>query len=374
MAIDIKNFVDINIKPLERVGESGSRPEVLVVGAPSEFTESGYIRSCNSDYTKFYSDVLQTVEIKDEMSEEYKSYAKIFFANGGIALRFTGKKYEEITDVKARKDYINNVIIVDYNKDPKERLSGETESNSEDDTQENIYQKILIRRDGYEEGKPIEAQEIDPKHPFTAVKISRTIGAEMTIAAYLSKMQVYEAGSVADYDFTQEYELKEDLSGGLDYESEKSLEKIPFNYEMQIGGRYLNIGGNTLDGESLVEKYVTIILTQTVTEKVFNVLSAKLKGQSGIATIRTAIAAELNKYVGSGFLVTNKVWTSPDLVVANGVRSGETEVVIRKNTPLSAGYYIHMFKLDETGRKAYAFIILPTAKGIRYVKIDGRTM
>ena len=50
------------------------------------------------------------------------------------------------------------------------------------------------------------------------------------------------------------------------------------------------------------------------------------------------------------------------------------ETIITKNTPISNGYYIHMFKISGDLRKAYAVIVVATNKGIRYVIVDGKAI
>lgn len=380
--MNIRNFVNINIEKLQKVSESGSRPHVIVYNTPAaENSEGGNISiyGTNSSYSKYYD--AEGEEINN-LTDEQKDYSKIFFANGGVELEFSTKNLDDF--IKQEKENKDNVIFVRFSKEGEKSLP----DTSTLDNLKGVYQKILIVRI-----KPDSIENIKNKNTssFVAIKVSSTIGAEMTIAAYLSKMKCYE--EIADYDFTEEYQLKEDLSdlkyieGGNPYNTvgndktiateestEGSIQYIAYNFEMKVGNKYLNIGGNTVDGNSLVEQFVTIVLTQTVTEKVFNALSTKLVGQSGLAAIRTAMAAELDRYVTSGFLTTTKVWMEPNLIVTNKVRPDETETVITKNTPLSSGYYIHLFKLSEDGRRVYAFILLPTTKGIRYVEVDGRTM
>ena len=116
-------------------------------------------------------------------------------------------------------------------------------------------------------------------------------------------------------------------------------------------------------------------MQQDLTTSVFKTLSTKISGQKGLAAIRTSISEVMDMFVNSGFLTTEKVWTSSDLVLPNkadGTKPNET--IITKNTPISNGYYIHMFKISGDLRKAYAVIVVATNKGIRYVIVDGKAI
>lgn len=437
--VDIRNFVNININPQQKVAENGTRYKVIVYGLGD--TEETLI-GANSDYTVFYKD--DGTDVRN-LGQPYYNYAKIFFQNGGVELTFV--KADSLKDILAdesKKKYLDTIIFV------KAKTSGKsfTYDDIKDDREyvgglKGVYRKILIARTstsdyaGYGNTDNDEGNNSNGNR-FIAVKVSNIVGAEMTIAAYLSKMKVYDETSVNDYDFTEEYGLytgtvvtenldiyknnnllytmnsngndnnqmydrvpadddintnttyylldtKEDVSdvieGGVT--DGQSLQGTPYNFEMVVGGRSLNIGGNVIghpsginpECYSLVEQFIIIVLTQTTTSAVFTALSAKLSGQKGMGSLRTALSAELNKYVNSGFLVTNRVWMQPTLIMPNEVDSSqEPETVITKNTPLAAGYYIHVFKLSTDRRKVYIVMILPTKKGIRYVQVEGRTI
>lgn len=396
MAIGITNFVNINIEKLQRTIDSGTRPTVVVYEVPSSAIEdlltgdenpgAGTFEDlilvgASSDYNTFYEPSgEETKRIKDS---NVKQYARIFFQNGGVRLIFTARSLTALSDSEYKKENLQNIIWVQYNLDGRPKADykdGNNPISLKDLIGTGIYSKLLI----YRSGSAVSAagglpKEIENVKSSVIIKTSDIVGAEMTVAAYLSKMKVYD--KVADYDFTEEFGVREDLSNLLDNSIDNPTNDrpvvigFPVNLEMQVGtNKYLNVGGNTFAGTPLVEQFVTTVLTQTLTDKVFDVLSTKLVGQRGLAAIRTAISAELDRYVNSGFLTTDKVWASNDLIIDNPLNPGHPETIITKNTPLASGYYIHLFKLSLDRQAAYAFILLPTVKGIRYIKIDGRTM
>lgn len=343
MAIDIRNLVNVNIEPYTSTLDSGSRPIALIYGGTTKYEASSL------------ADVV-SAGIK-ENTLEYNG-AKLFFENGGIKLKAVGSNLPTKASDLMTKDLLENVIIINI---------GTANTYTEDDFKKSgIYKKIII-----EGGTSVPTTS----KSFTAYKIenSATSGERYLIGAYLSKIKVYNESSIKDYSMTLESGTLADVSSKITTTSGTSLESLAYNFDMLIGGNYYNIGGNCTDGSDLVNNFVTIVLEQTTTNVLFRTLSAKLKGQTGLSAIRTAISSELDKYVYSGFLATNKVWTDEDLVISSAV-GGADEVVITKNTPLSSGYHIHLFKLSSSERSAYAFLILPTSKGIRYIKVDGYSL
>lgn len=344
MAIDIRNLVNINIEPYKSASDSGTRSTALVYGGTLKY-----------DATSL-ADVKKAGVKEDSL--EYNG-AKLFFENGGIKLKAVGTNLPtKATDLMC-KDLLENIIIINI---------GTTNTYNESDfAKAGIYKKIII-----EGGTSLPTSS----KSFTAYKLetSTSSGERYLIGAYLSKIKVYNESSIKDYSMTLETgSTITDLSSKVTSESDSSLEDISYNFNMLIGGNYYNIGGNCTDGSDLVNNFTTIVLEQTTTNALVRTLSAKLKGQTGLSAIRTAISSELDKYVYSGFLSTNKVWTDEDLTLPSEV-GGNDEVVITKNTPLSSGYHIHLFKLSSNERSVYAFLILPTSKGIRYIKVDGYSL
>lgn len=354
--IEINNFVNVNIERNVQLTLSGSREEVLLFSAKTSATLVGH----NSDYTKFYSSSSSNTEV--ELDDADKPYAKYFFMNGGCKL--TLKKDAIPTDEDGFKALSTNNVIL---------ASEATISNATFtalDSLKGVYQKIIVVR------TEDPSNDSTPESSFIASKYSMKVGSEMAIAGYLSQIKFYQNNSPVDYDFTLETlptGSEEDLSDKVILD-EDSLIKYKYNFNMKIGDNYYNIGGNTTDGNDLVEQFGLIVMEQELTTSIFKTLSTKVSGQKGLASIRTSVADTLNNFVDSGFLITNQVWTQNDLVLENKVKKGNYEVVIAKNTPISNGYYIHIFKISTDLRKAYVAIVVATNKGIRYVEVDGKAI
>lgn len=355
--MNITDIVNINLTRGTEVYETGTRPQVVLYGcADTGITDGDIVFGYSSDFTKFYKKGSSTALTIS--SEALKSYLTVFFANGGSEIMLKTSSIPTASN-SFRSIDLANVVLAQMNL---------TYTNAKTIFDANkglptIYKKIIcvasttaVTKDDYD---------------GIAVKVSPATGAEMAICAYLSKMKVYESGSPVDYAFTEEYKIEEDKLADLEL-GNLEVTNLPYNFETKIGNRYLNIGGNALSGNDLVEEYVSIILAQTCTNAVFTALSTKVSGQVGLSVIRTALSAELDRYVSSGFLVTDKVWTKPDFYLPNKADTNlADECVVKRNTPISSGYLIHLFRLSKDGRKAYIYLILPTRKGIRYVSIDG---
>lgn len=419
--IDIRNFVNVNIERLRMSQENGTRPEVLLflgdtsIPLPNGISSDVALTYCgmaskedetykpiatfvgaSSDFKRFYLTESVYVEVDEDKllgNKTLYDYAKTFFENGGVRLTIVSGKVEGLTKDTIKKVIGQTPIIFaelgfdnekdNTNESPLAKIAKllngkDSEGKTNENAVKGVYQKIFAYREDIVDGDITPATIADDESsPFIVRKISGKVGAEMAICAYLSKISVYENGSIADYDFTEEYGIEEDLAPRIaeNGNEDKSLANITYNFEMKVSGRYINIGGNAIDGEDLVEQFVIIILQQTVSVQVMNALTAKLIGQKGTNALYSAVSAELYRYVNSGFLVTDRVWTRPTLSMPNLADTNLTpETVIEKNTPLLSGFAIHVFSLSTDRRSAYIVIILPTAKGIRYVQIDGKAI
>lgn len=167
-------------------------------------------------------------------------------------------------------------------------------------------------------------------------------GVQMSMAAYLTRVNVDYYNSVQDYMFTAEsvnyifenYQGVSDTYGEY-YDDDalyKRLNKLNINIDCYLENAVRNLGGNDMKGYNLINTYTLILLNQTLTERLVGLLVNKIKYNStGLTMIGTTIAKELGRYVTNGFLSTDKSWVEDDLIY-NGT------TIISKNTPLRKGY------------------------------------
>lgn len=198
-------------------------------------------------------------------------------------------------------------------------------------------------------------------------------GLELTIGAYLTKINIDRYESVQDYAFTEETIITKDFAPVEDNTLAVNLIDNSFNFIGKVLDKDLNLGGNDSKGYSLVNQFMLICLHQTLTEKIWGLLQNKIKyNNTGLNAVSSFITQELQRYVDNGYLSTNKTWTGEDLYNEVGV------LIIRKNTPLTLGYKFVISPLSTLSLKdmqenklPLISILIADAYAIRKINIDG---
>lgn len=367
MDINIKRFVDIDIQYHITNTVSSIRDTVVLMTTEGEAGNNKIFDSLsalNADST--YNQYTKAIQ-----------YADIFFRNGGIKLDIrcgitTNEQIvEEISKLPTTE------IIVAYTGEFTELQEAAETLTAKEGTVGNISaiyginQKILI-------GRVEEASDYSTINNF-AVKVSKIEGAEMTIAAYLSKIQIYGTNTIQDYAFTIENFTTEQQSSIVN--DDTLLGQVldnNLNVDMELANAIRNLGGNLTNGLDLTNQYVLIVLQQTVTDRLLSLLTQKIKGNSGLSSIYTTIAGELGRYVTNGYLTTDKVWTDSTKTINYNNR---TYTLIEQGTPLTLGYQIVVLPLnsltdeDKTARKCPPiYIFLADSYGIRNITINGEVI
>lgn len=430
--IDLKNFVDINIQRHILKDISGTRNTVVL------FTNDALALGEYSGQISFYSNTYNTIEVT---IKDYKTkfagktntlqYLAEYFNNGGIkALVICEIDIDDMiheTD-NAIDDEILSVLDNEYiyiaYASPKANL----------ETNYGKLKNIAIYRNSKESIYGINEKIIiagthlsndTNKIKNFAVKYSEIQGAEMTIAAYFSKTRIYRTNSIYDYAFTQENlvaNIAEDYNSTKTYnigdyclkdnklyicttaissaeawniahwalsnngsngdnisdETFKEILNNNMNVDINLAETVRNCGGNNKDGEDLINNFVRIILHQTLTDSLINLLTQKIKNSSGISKIYSVIAQELEKYLNNGYLTTDKIWTDDDLVIDY---NNSQFTIIEKGTALTNGYIIKVLPMsaltieDRTSHNAPPiYIILADQYGIRKITISGEVI
>lgn len=368
--INLKRFVDVDIHPRITPIILGTRDTVVL------FTED----ISNSDIGA--QDILiSSLEEGISIYEEFPTtlaYLNMYFENNGAkVLVKEGKAINSLIkdDLLALENkYIcvlyaapNNLISTTYSK-----FKDLTEAMYNDANVYGINEKLLITRTNVDDST-VTTENVKN----LLVKYSTVLGAEMTIAAYLSRINVYSIDSIFDYAFTQEKIIPEELTDStfgniLDHN---------MNVDINLANVVRNCGGNCKDGEDLVNNYVRIILHQTLTDNLIDLLTQKIKSTTGLSKIYTVIAQELQKYLTSGYLTTDKFWQEEDLVVTYPQVGGKQYTIIEKGTPLTNGYLIKILpftalsEADKTNHSAPPiYIIIADQYGIRHLTINGEVI
>lgn len=348
--IDITRFVNINIAHHATSSINALRDTAVLFSAAegddTEYTIANYNPNDISDATE-------------------KAYLNIFFNSNGNKV----KVYRGITTANAATKlaalpYTQIVVAFAGAAFTYAAIKAIVNARNSATGADGIYTKLFLAATN-------AATDTDKIENFI-VKYSSVLGAEMSIAAYLTNVQIYGVNSVKDYAFTSELStLKESsddtvLGNVLDNN---------MNVDMELAGAVRNLGGNTKYGRDLVNEFVLIVLQQTITETVLDVLTSKVRGNSGISAIYTSIVAELNKYLTNGYLTTDKVWKYESWVESV---NNKNYTIIDKNTPLPNGYYVNILPLSSLTDAQIAahqcpkiYIVLADSYGIRKVVING---
>lgn len=351
--IDIRRFIDINILHHSISSVSSIRDTVVLL--TTEGTQgTDKIYNSLTDYTA------------QETTTNYPNttkYIEMYFANSGNKVRVLYGITSAILQ-QTIKNLPNEQIVVAYTGQYADiKLAAQTRET--DTTIYGINQKILL-------GCTV-TDDTDEIKNF-AVKYSNITGAEMTIAAYLSQIDIYGINTVQDYAFTKEVITPEDNDDSI-------LEKVlnnNMNIDMNIASAIRNLGGNLKDGLDIVNEYILIVLQQTLTDRLFNLLAQKIKGTSGLSAIYATMAQEFTRYITNGYLSTDKVWTYDDLTVTY---NNKTYTIIEANTPLLLGYSITILPLSsltEEDKKLHKtppiYVIVADSYGIRKITVNGEVI
>lgn len=371
--IDLKNFVDINIqRHIDKV-PNGTRDTVVLFTSDTLETYDDFEIVFNSNTYKTVK--VNSYDYKEKFNDKPNTlqYLNIYFSNGGInALVVCGISIDNMTigsggnitdDILSYLD--NEYIYIAYASATSDLETNYTKLKNiikYRNLNKNIYginEKIILASTSL----TTDSEEVKN----FAVKYSTIQGAEMTIAAYFSKVQIYKTNSIYDYAFTQE-KIKEE---NIDDANFKLILKNNMNVDIILAEAVRNCGGNNKDGNDLINNFVRIILHQTLTDKLINLLTQKIKSYNGISKIYSVLSQELERYLDNGYLTTDEIWTDDDLV-----EKGYT--IIEKGTALNNGYLIKILPFDslnETEKEKHSipniYVILADQYGIRKITING---
>ena len=365
--INIKRFVDINILANVTRTTSGTRGTLVL------YTPEG-TNGVITQYSKYSdaTDVDNDNYLNPTNFVETLKYLEIFFAHGGSAVELIqGTAYSSVT-LDMLKNLDTEKILVGFVVPAADVIAACTaiialaQNMNSDTTIYGINQKILFIR--------TEDETISTNVSYLAMKYSNVIGAEMTMAAYVSQIDVYKQNTVNDYAFTSETIDFEDITN----EQLTTILNNNMNVDVSLGNVSRDVGGNLKDGSDLVNTFVRLVLHQTLTNRLLDLLVQKIKNSTGVAQIYSAITQELEAYRSSGYYSLDKVWEADDLSV---VLNQQQYTIITKGTALIDGYYVKvmpyasLIEQERAARKApYIYIILADQYGIRQITINGEVI
>ena len=380
-SIDIRNFVDVNITSKSTASIHSTRERTVLFTNDTDLTSSSNVFTSLKEVETTYGSNYAT-------KDTYK-YAKTYFEAGGNEL-----KVIYVSDMTA------NAMLALVNELPDEEIviaiaatggnSAElastlaqqynTQSNVDGFAVYGVNQKIFLGAVDYEsfiDSANTYAKADVENFALKVGDLDNQVGCEMTIAAYLSKIDFYGINTIQDYAYTKESldvsNYPENLNAVV-----QSVLLNNSNITVEIANSVRNIGGNLTNGEDLVNKFALIVLHQTLSQRVFNTLAQKIKGNGAITALYSTISQELNRYVTSGYLTTDKYWSEKDLTLRY---NGKTYTLISQGTALNQGFKITILPLtaltpeDKAQHKApLIYVILADSYSIRKVVINGEVI
>ena len=372
--IDLKRFVDIDIISHVTPSIQSSREIIVLFTGETALTHNVDNITLNSvDYDANLVDITTYANIYTSTSQPNTyAYLKTYFDNGGIKALVIEDMAIATLSAAEIADLDNKYILIGYaaasadieTAYAKLKLIAQTRESSS--TIYGINEKIIFA------GTKVKT-DTDKVKNFV-VKYTNIQGGEMTIPAYLCKINVRGNNTVYDYAFTTETIVAEDLND-TDF---GTLMANNYNVDIDLANAVRNAGGNCKDGADLTNSYVKIILHQTLTDSLVNLLTEKLKNSTGLAKIYSAISEELEKYLNCGYLTTDKVWTDESLTVT---RNNITYTIIEKGTPLLKGYSITVLPMSSltteektTHSTPPIYVIIADQYGIRKITIKGEVI
>lgn len=377
-SINIKNFVDIKITTKPTTSIDSVRERTVLFTNDSTVTNS----SSPSIFTS-----LKEVETKYNANYSEKlvyKYAKTYFEAGGVELKVilnTNLTAESLLPLV--NELTDEEIIITVATTGGKSAEIVSELANQYNNQKNVYgvnQKIFLGAVNYTDFLSDSNKYAKANIDNFALKVgdlTNQIGCEMTIAAYLNKIDFYRINTVQDYAYTKE---KLNVSGYPENINElvESVLDNDCNMTVEIANEVRNIGGNLTNGEDLVNKFTLIVLHQTLSQRVLNTLTQKLKGTAAITALYATISQELNKYVTNGYLTTDKIWSEEDLILKH---NGKNYTLITQATALINGYKVTILplnSLDEDDknnhRSPLIYVILADGYAIRKVVINGEVI
>lgn len=392
--INLNNFVNVNINYDPITSSSGSRPMVVILDDNSTWTDT--TQRPTSDNCKWASEADYIKELglgsntKLTYTQLYKMVS-VFFKNGGKKIHYIRVENDSQNAklIAAIKNLSNEEIIITGCFTTEDKLFNIMKSINEDTDMKNNYEKFFLLSDTYTESNSKYSfgwlGGIDwDKYPNAALKIGDP-GIEMTIAAYLSKIDI-DNGSIQDYCFTGEYLGSSDdplyegniISDNSVFKELKDENRFNMNISLAQQEELTsydsrNFGGNTVDKHDLVNYYVKIILTQTLNSALLTLLKNKLKySQTSLSLISATIIEEMNRYKKAGYISTDKVWNKGDKYTEDGY------LLLKNNTAFTRGYELSILplsslssqdKLDHKLPPIYLFIA--DSYSIREISLNG---
>lgn len=389
MAVDIRNFVDINIQPTLTREVNASRDTILLYTGLSlvDSNSNSYDGTIISSLDEATTLIETTLKKTSNEWISLKEFMNTFFDNGGQKIKLYGDTNKRNIAAKIKERLYDNEIACGYafgDNSGLQFFSSETMgqavySLSRESEFKGLGEKLLVYSNDNvgsinNINTPSGTTSFDPKTVNNFIGGVGLINADAIILAYLSQLYVYGLDTIKDYAFTRTLSEKTPDESLI---NEENLKR--FNFYTKIGDQLYSVGGNCTNGLSITNEFCRILLCQTLTQRLMNLLTQKIKSNTGISKMYSVISEELERYRRSGYLTTDKVYTDEDLVIRGA--DGVDYTIIQKGTALLNGYLVKilpMNALSETDKASHSappiYVIIADQYAIRKITINGEVI
>lgn len=369
--IDVRRFVDINIKQHVESVLSGTRDVVILYTHEGTQGKISGVEQESITASSIFASYSAAAAVYDKATyPDTNAYLAMYFNNGGARIVvIEGYSYNSLT-ADIIKQLPNEYILIALcaaaanANNAFTTMQGIATSRETDASVYGVNEKIIFAR------VPTQDTEVASVQNF-AVKYSNVFAAEMTMAAYLSGIDVYGVNTVNDYMFTAEV-IAEEVLTDAQY---ATLQQANVNVDTYLAGNVRNLGGNLTNGAEMANAFVRIVLHQTLTQRLLALLVTKIKNADGIGKIYATICNELANYRTCGYLSTDKVWTDATMKVTV---NNKDYTIIEQGTPLINGYHVVVLPLSALTQNDIAlhkappiYVIIADQYGIRAITVNG---
>ena len=381
MSVNLTNFVSITIDRANTTTIESTRDTVALF--------STLATSANG---KVYSSFAEVNA--GETDSAIKLFAQVYFAFGGQKLDVRKSSLAAVTVSEISALPANEICVAftemsvsQVNTLAQEYYASLTTDNKHESTDEKLF---FVGTSEYN----LTADSVtDTVAKNVCVKycannnLSTKNAAVMMILTYLSQIDVYSVDTMNDYMYT----VNAGIVGSRSYSvtdisnaNYLTLMNNNYNVDINLANQIRACGGNLLlatdddVAETIVNQFTKIVLYQTTTMRLLNLMSQKIANMTGIAKIYSTLSEELDRYRKNGYLTTDKLYSEPDWTVSV---NGQQYTICEKGTALTNGYQITvlpMSALTPEQRAAHSapsiYIVIADQYAIRKIEIVGQVI
>ena len=399
MAININNVVNTNFNVIKSVAPLSSYGNTVVMHQSSEVVTTT-IKTFSS-----YDSAVEEIENEPGFSKN-KYDAFIYFTLGGRKLTSmcfptSSTMSEMLSSLLNYKKSVSNTDddFVCFTYDLSTSVQGAFQAIVTFINELTAPNKLLLLvNDKNLKDAGIESQPIGEEYDRVVCKYAvvkqvsggkitttdSTCMSQLTIAAYLSKINLSNSSVMRDYCYTNESAITNYVSENFDrtitvsnVDQDTYEDYIKWtNFIDLIGNNIVNFGGNTVTGKSIIAEFGAVCSENAVTFAVLRVMLAKqYLTDAGLNNIVSEINNILQDYINNGFIDTGSTYIGETKYYTYNNMSYK---VVEKNEQLPNGYVIvtiPMSRISVADKAAKRFtpiyIYMQTLGGARTVEITG---